>query len=264
MKYQRSVGCHGRLGLTACAFVLLGAMADSLLKGDGTINDVAPAMLAFSFGGTDDGFTLDFEGLGDGDPVLEFYSGGTSGQGFSGTDHGVSFSKPARGLISGNFDNEPSPITIVYFPAGRGFTMNVEEGFTDSFAAWYVSDVPGSVEVFDGLDGTGVLLTSVGPPTSDFDGGFDDWSFIQTPFDGAARSVRLQGAENHIAFDDMTFGEPAACPADLDDDGFVGTEDLVAVLTAWGNKGGPEDLDGSGVVDIGDILAVLTAWGPCE
>ena len=39
--------------------------------------------------------------------------------------------------------------------------------------------------------------------------------------------------------------------------------DLVAVLAAWGNEGGPEDLDETGIVDIGDILAVLTAWGPC-
>ena len=53
------------------------------------------------------------------------------------------------------------------------------------------------------------------------------------------------------------------CPADLDGDGLVGTKDLIAVLAAWGNKGGPEDLDGSGIVDIGDILAVLAAWGPC-
>ncbi len=54
------------------------------------------------------------------------------------------------------------------------------------------------------------------------------------------------------------------CPADLDDDGEVGFSDLLAVLVAWGNKGGPEDLDGSGFVDIGDLLAVLAAWGPCE
>ncbi len=56
----------------------------------------------------------------------------------------------------------------------------------------------------------------------------------------------------------------STCPADLDDDGMVGVSDLIEILAAWGNKGGPEDLDGSGFVDIGDILAVLAAWGPCE
>ncbi len=54
------------------------------------------------------------------------------------------------------------------------------------------------------------------------------------------------------------------CPADLDDSGDVGFGDILAVLSAWRNKGGPEDLDGSGVVDIGDLLIVLAAWGPCE
>ncbi len=61
---------------------------------------------------------------------------------------------------------------------------------------------------------------------------------------------------------DVSSCEP--CPADLDGDGMVGVSDLIAVLAAWGKKGGPEDLDGSGFVDIGDILAVLAAWGPCE
>ena len=39
--------------------------------------------------------------------------------------------------------------------------------------------------------------------------------------------------------------------------------DILRVLDAWGNKGGPEDLDGSGTVDFGDLLIVLDAWGPC-
>ena len=39
--------------------------------------------------------------------------------------------------------------------------------------------------------------------------------------------------------------------------------DVLAVLSAWGNAGGPEDLDGSGFVDFGDLLVVLSSWGPC-
>ncbi len=54
------------------------------------------------------------------------------------------------------------------------------------------------------------------------------------------------------------------CPADLDGSGDVAFPDLLAVLAAWGNEGGPEDLDGSGVVDFGDLLVLLAAWGPCE
>ena len=57
--------------------------------------------------------------------------------------------------------------------------------------------------------------------------------------------------------------EGPACPADLDDSGAVDIGDLLAILTAWGNKGGPEDLDGSGVVDFGDLLIGLATWRPC-
>ena len=51
--------------------------------------------------------------------------------------------------------------------------------------------------------------------------------------------------------------------ADLDDSGDVGFGDILAILLAWGNKGGPEDLDGNGIVDFGDLLIVLGSWGPC-
>jgi len=53
------------------------------------------------------------------------------------------------------------------------------------------------------------------------------------------------------------------CEADLDDSGAVDFGDVLAILAAWGNPGGPEDLDGSGFVDFGDVLAVLSVWGPC-
>ena len=68
---------------------------------------------------------------------------------------------------------------------------------------------------------------------------------------------------NNTRFVVACFRRSILCPADLDGDGRVGVSDLIAVLAAWGNKGGPEDLDGSGFVDIGDIIVLLAAWGPC-
>ena len=50
----------------------------------------------------------------------------------------------------------------------------------------------------------------------------------------------------------------------VNDAGAVDFGDILAIRSAWGNKGGPEDLDGNGVVDFGDLLIVLAAWGPCE
>ena len=54
-----------------------------------------------------------------------------------------------------------------------------------------------------------------------------------------------------------------SCPADLDGSGAVDFGDILAILAAWGNAGGPEDLDDSGTVDFGDLLVVLAEWGLC-
>ena len=54
------------------------------------------------------------------------------------------------------------------------------------------------------------------------------------------------------------------CPADIDESGDVDFDDLLRILAAWGNEGGPEDLDGSGHVSFNDLLLLLAAWGPCE
>ncbi len=56
------------------------------------------------------------------------------------------------------------------------------------------------------------------------------------------------------------------CPLDCPDitlDGSVGVEDLMAVLTDWG-EATSSDVDASGVVDMIDLLAVIEAWGTCS
>ena len=55
----------------------------------------------------------------------------------------------------------------------------------------------------------------------------------------------------------------ASCPADVNGDGVVSVSDLLAVLVAWGNTGGPEDINGDGIVSVPDLLTVLAGWGPC-
>lgn len=69
-----------------------------------------------------------------------------------------------------------------------------------------------------------------------------------------------QGEQDIFA---RVLGFGTACPADLDGNGSVDFGDILAILSAWGNAGGPEDLDGSGTVDFGDLLVVLSEWGPC-
>ncbi len=101
-----------------------------------------------------------------------------------------------------------------------------------------------------------MLLPDPGPWTA-----FFGWSVA---IDGETAVIGAdgedQGAGAAYVFD---LNCPSDCPADLDDSGAVDFGDVLAVLEAWGNPGGPEDLDDSGTVDFGDLLIVLAAWGPC-
>ncbi|MHC4219278.1 MAG: C25 family cysteine peptidase, partial [Planctomycetota bacterium] len=53
------------------------------------------------------------------------------------------------------------------------------------------------------------------------------------------------------------------CPADVNGDGVVSVNDVLALLAAWGQSGVPEDVDGDGVVGVTDFLEILANWGPC-
>ncbi|MHC4415604.1 MAG: hypothetical protein ACYS0G_10000 [Planctomycetota bacterium] len=56
-----------------------------------------------------------------------------------------------------------------------------------------------------------------------------------------------------------------ACPWDLTGDDFVGINDLLILLAAWGpNPGHPADFNGDDFVGINDLLALLANWGACS
>jgi hypothetical protein len=173
-------------------------------------------------------FTLDFEGLQDQEQVLEFYNGGTGSLGSSGPDYGVSFSPEALALIdqdaggSGNFANEPSPDTDVFFLEGSSVVMNVAAGFTTGFSFFYSSSASATVVLYDGLNATGNVVAQVelvaqfdvncsGDPTGDF----CNYTPIGVPFSGTVRSVDFGGTANQVGFDNITFGRdvPTGAPA---------------------------------------------------
>ena len=54
------------------------------------------------------------------------------------------------------------------------------------------------------------------------------------------------------------------CQEDIDGDGSVNVNDLLAVVSDWGSTESDADVDGSGVVDTSDLLAVIGAWGSCD
>ena len=66
-------------------------------------------------------------------------------------------------------------------------------------------------------------------------------------------------------FDDPIFhdaGSTPACPADLTGDGTVALDDLLVILSRWGQSG-IGDVDGSGQIDAEDIILLLESWGDC-
>jgi hypothetical protein len=171
---------------------------------------------------------LNFEGLGDGDPILQFYNGGLSGQGYTGTNYGIYFNEFALALIdadnggSGNIANEPSPNTVMYFLSEGGAIMNVTAGFTTGFSFYYTSSTVGTVYVYDGLDGTGTLLAN--QPfaanynlncTGDPNGQFCHWDAVGVSFEGTAKSVTFSGVANQCAFDNVTFGSVTPGPGEV-------------------------------------------------
>jgi len=166
---------------------------------------------------------LTFEGVTNEASVNNFYNGGTDSAGASGVNYGINFSSTTLGLVdsdaggTGNFANEPSASTIVYFETGGAATMKVAAGFDTGFSFFYTSTDSGFVNVYDGLNGTGTLLAtlnlvgSTGSCVGDPGGNtFCNFSPIGVSFGGIARSVDFVGSAGAIGFDDITLG--AAVP----------------------------------------------------
>ncbi len=157
-------------------------------------------------------------------------------------------------------------------------TPHLAIGVAVSGTVAYVADSGSGLQVIDVSDpGSPVILGSVNTP--DFARGVAVSGAVAYVADGerGLRVIDVSSCEPCPADLDgngaVDFGDILAIlsawgnkggPEDLDGNGAVDFEDILRILDAWGNKGGPEDLDGSGTVDFGDILAVLAVWGPCS
>ena len=161
--------------------------------------------------------TLDFEGIGNQAAVGNFYNGGL------GVNYGVEFVGNALGIVAaeaggtGNFTNAPSMPTILFWLDGPATIMNVAAGFTDGFATYYTSiDQPGSISIYDDLNGTGNLLATLNLSALGSQGtsgaAYDTWALIGTTFKGTGKSVVFGGTANYIGFDNVTFGSEIPAP----------------------------------------------------
>jgi hypothetical protein len=151
--------------------------------------------------------TLDFEGIADLSPVGSFYA----------PDY--IFSPATLALIdadaggSGNFANEPSPNTVMFFLDASNAVLDVTNGFTTGFSFFYSSSTAASVTVYDGPGGTGNVLATLNLLAQGFDncsgdpnGSFCNWTAVGVLFSGTAYSIDFGGTANQTGFDNITFG----------------------------------------------------------
>ena len=116
---------------------------------------------------------LNFEGINSTYPsgfayINGFYDGGTSSDGTTGTNYGITFRSNAQAIClnsttvtcsntsRGGLGNPTSQKGGLFFLSGSQTFMDDAAGFTKGFSLEYVSlSQPGSVSVYSGLDGTG-------------------------------------------------------------------------------------------------------------
>ena len=156
---------------------------------------------------------LTFEGIGDLNPVGNYYNGG------GGPNYGVSFSDATLALVdadaggSGNFANEPSADTVMFFLDANNAILTVAAGFDTGFSFYYSSSTAATVTVWDDVGGTGNLLGSLDLSAQGFDncggdptGAFCNWTAVGVAFAGTAKSINFGGTANQTGFDNITFG----------------------------------------------------------
>jgi uncharacterized protein (TIGR03382 family) len=162
---------------------------------------------------------LNFEGITNGPttPIGNFYAG--QGVQFTGGGSNALALVDSDAGGSGNFANEPSGDTIMFFVSGNATVMNVASGFTTGFATYYTTIFStGTIELWTGIDGTGTLLGSapmfaLGSDQSggDPEGDYNRWDIASVNIGNqVARSVVFIGVANLIGFDDMVFGDVPA------------------------------------------------------
>jgi hypothetical protein len=151
-----------------------------------------------------------------------------------------------------------------------------------SYRRWYSNTAGDSpfqdiftVEVSDNDGGSWSPLETVGPSGGEVNGGWFSRQFRVADFvtpnnqfrvrftasDSDPQSVveaAVDGIEIRYYDCDDT---PAPCPGDANGDNLVDVDDIVAVVLAFGDLGGPADVDNSGTVDVDDIVAVVLAFG---
>jgi len=189
----------------------------------------AAVVMAAASAASADVVVLNFENIapypnGNDVQILDYYNGGTSSIGTSGTDYGVSIGDNGYvlclntpGVICSNTSRgglaPGSEYGGLVFFSGSQTYVNVAAGFDTGFSFYYAApNTPGAVTVYDGLNGTGnvlaVLDLGLTPSTcsGDYNAAYCPFVAAGVAFDGIAQSIGFGGVANFIVFDDITFG----------------------------------------------------------
>lgn len=154
---------------------------------------------------------LTFEGVADFDPVGGYYAPDYI---FSPATLAIVDSDAGGG---GNFANEPSANTVMFFTSADNAILNVTNGFSTGFSFFYSSATAARVNVWSGLNATGNILGTVALTeqydtgcAGDPNGNFCNWTNAGVTFAGTASSIDFGGAARLTGFDDITFGSAVA------------------------------------------------------
>ena len=166
--------------------------------------------------------SLDFTGVvdtgqGNSTAVNNFYNGGSSGHGTSGTNFGAAFSSNTLAINGYNGCCEPDAALgkkgILFFLTGSAATLSYAAGFSNGFSFNFASNSTATVSVYDGINGTGNLLGSLALPQTanancppNATGFYCNWTAGGIAFAGIAKSIDFGGSANFVAYDNITFG----------------------------------------------------------
>ncbi|MCB1690637.1 MAG: hypothetical protein KDI33_19220 [Halioglobus sp.] len=104
--------------------------------------------------------------------------------------------------IVGNGFGQTSQPNFAFSSSGTGY-MNIIGGFTNSLDFTYGAFVDSTVNIFDGLNGTGSILGSISLPG----GNQNSFTFVSLGFSGTALSAAIVSAQNQFGWDDVQFSK---------------------------------------------------------
>lgn len=168
---------------------------------------------------------LDFEGIGDGNPVGDYYGGGGGGPA---KDYGIVFGANAFGIVSddvpggsGLFSNAPSPSTALYlYGVETQLYVTFLEPTFAGLSFQYTSAQDVNITVYDGPNMTGTVvgtyvLPAAAPCYPKTCARFTVWESFTVPFSGGdvvARSAGFSANQGFYLFVDDVVMELAAPP----------------------------------------------------